>query len=243
MITDNLAGHRNKYNTLKSLLPAADVGREYVGGGDPLWTGYNELELIRSYANLFGAFVVDIGCGIGRLTRHLLHEDIARYLGTDILPEIMAEAIDCAAGDPRFEFAINTSCAIPAETASANVVVAYSVITHLRDEETFEYFADSRRVLKPGGVAIFSFLDMLEQAHVDLFFTYAAYHRQGHGDLMKFQTKAVLSMLATKAGFSQVNFVGPAQELATSGKASPLIERDYIPFSFAFGQSVCVLGP
>jgi trans-aconitate methyltransferase len=41
-----------------------------------------------------GAFRVDIGCGTGRLTRHLRHEDIAGYLGVDIIPEILQEAID-----------------------------------------------------------------------------------------------------------------------------------------------------
>ena len=34
----------------------------FVGGGDALVTGFNELELIRKYKPLQGASVIDIGC-------------------------------------------------------------------------------------------------------------------------------------------------------------------------------------
>jgi hypothetical protein len=60
-----------------------------------------------------GAFRVDVGCGTGRLTRHLRHEDIAGYLDVDIIPEIMQEAIDSVDRDARFSFAVDEHCRIP----------------------------------------------------------------------------------------------------------------------------------
>jgi hypothetical protein len=94
-LLDNIAGHRAKYELTKAGHPPDQVGLLYVGGGDPILTGYVEIEQIKHFVpNLSGAAVVDIGCGIGRLARHMLYEDIGSYLGTDIIPEIMQEAID-----------------------------------------------------------------------------------------------------------------------------------------------------
>ena len=66
--TNNVAGHRAKYETLSATLSKEEIGPMFVGGGDVVITGFNELELIRKYKRLEGASVIDIGCGIGRLT-------------------------------------------------------------------------------------------------------------------------------------------------------------------------------
>jgi 2-polyprenyl-3-methyl-5-hydroxy-6-metoxy-1,4-benzoquinol methylase len=86
---------------------------------------------------LKGAFVVDIGCGIGRLTQHLLQED----LDVDIIPVIMQKAIDSAEGD-ALSFALGENCRIPREDASCDTVVGSSVIAHLLDEEAYAYFVE-----------------------------------------------------------------------------------------------------
>jgi SAM-dependent methyltransferase len=173
---DNLTGHRAKYEYLKANLPREEVGGQFVGGGPALAIGFIELEIIRHFTDLKGAFVVDIGCGIGRLTRHLVHEDIVGYLGIDVIPEVMREAIDSVHGDPRFAFGLGENCRISREDASCDVVVGFSVITHLLDEEAYEYFVEAKRVLKPGGIAVFSFLDFGSPAHADSFFAHAAMH-------------------------------------------------------------------
>ncbi len=239
----NVEGHRSKYEMLKRSLPPEEVGKTFVGGGDPVQIGFIELEVIRRFKPLEGASVVDIGCGIGRLTQHMLHENISTYLGIDIIPEIMAEAAEKAKDDPRFGFAIAENCKIPAEDASVDIIVAYSVITHLLDEESYEYFQEFRRVLKPGGVVIISFLDFMYKDHVDNFFLYASLHRKGHGDLLKFTTKEVLSLFAHRAGFAGVEFIDGSVALKTSGLTSPIMPADKIPPTFTMIQSACVLRP
>ena len=238
---DNVAGHRSKYEMLKNSLPAEDVGWQFVGGGDPFWTGYYEIEMIRRVKDLEGSSVVDIGCGIGRLAKHVMHEKVSAYLGIDIIQEIMDEAIFVTEGDPRFRFAIGENCAIPVDDASVDVIVAYSVITHLLDEETYEYFLDARRALKPDGVAIFSFIDFMHPRHSGNFFKHASQHRAGHGDLLKFITKEVLRMFAERAGFGSVEFIDGDTNLPTSGKTSPLVRADMIPATFALAQSACIM--
>jgi SAM-dependent methyltransferase len=240
-LSDNIAGHRAKYEHLLRNLPAAEVGPTYVGDGDPVGVGYAELEAIREFCSLDGAAIVDVGCGIGRLTRHLVHEPIGRYLGLDIIPEIMQDAEATAAGDARFRFELSRHCRIPEADASIDLVVGFSVITHLMDEEAFEYVQEAGRVLKAGGVAIFSFLDLGLPTHQATFFEYASQHRHGHGDVLKFSTKDVLTLFATQAGFSATGFVDGSAGLPHSGLPSALVDVGSMPATYQFGQSLCVL--
>ena len=239
--TDNLRGHRAKYEALTASHPPDVAANEFVGGGDPIHTGYVELELVRRFKAIEGAAIVDIGCGIGRLTRHLRHEPIASYLGIDIIPEIMQAAVDGAEGDERFRFAIGEQCRIAQGDATADVVAAFSVITHLLDEECFEYFLEARRVLRPGGVALFSFLDFESPIHRPMFFAHARQQRLGHGDLLKFTTFGVLREFAVEAGFSRVDHVPGGEAIKTSGRTSPVMAPEKIPQTVALGQSLCVM--
>jgi SAM-dependent methyltransferase len=240
-LSDNIAGHRAKYDHLARNLAADEVGRTYVGPGDPVLVGHSELETVRAHCSLAGAAVVDVGCGIGRLTQHLIGEPIASYLGLDIIPEILDEAIAKSAGDARFRFAIAADCRIPAPDASIDLVVGFSVITHLMDEEAFEYLEESSRVLRGGAVAIFSFLDLDLPSHQATFFDYVREHRHGHGDILKFTTKDVLTLFAMRAGFRSVSFVDGSADLQRSRIRSELIDVDTLPATYQFGQSLCVL--
>ena len=238
---DNVAGHRSKYDHLVAHVAATDVGMLYVGASDPVLTGYHELEFIRSRATVKGASVVDIGCGIGRLTRHLAHEEIKTYLGTDVVPEIMQEARNTASNDPRFSFQIAESCTIPAPDQSVDIVTAFSVITHLIDEEVFEYFLEARRVVSSDGVVIFSFLDFMNDGHQETFFKHASQHRHGQGDMLKFTTQDVLYLFGRRAGFKSIQFVSGQASIPTSGVHSALLDVSKAAPAFQMGQSVCVM--
>jgi 2-polyprenyl-3-methyl-5-hydroxy-6-metoxy-1,4-benzoquinol methylase len=241
-LTDNVAGHQAKYELLAANLPPEEVGKHFVGNTDPVTTGYLELDFLRSVVSISGASIVDIGCGIGRLTRHLVSEDIKNYLGTDVVPQILDEARACAAGDPRFSFAIAEDCKIPADNGSATLVAAFSVITHLLDEEAFEYIREAHRVLKPGGAAVFTFYDFMNDSHLEIFFRHASQHRHGHGDILKFTTAAVLEKIARYAGFAGIEFIGPETDLHYSGTPSPLfnVEPAGTPYRMG-GQAICVM--
>lgn len=238
--TDNVVGHKSKYDVLAAHLPADQVGAAFVGATDPILTGFHELEFIRRYAKVPGSSVVDIGCGIGRLTRHMLHENVSSYLGIDVVPQILQEAIDMAQSNSRFKFEIAKDCKIPQEDGTADIVVAFSVITHLIDEEVFEYFAEAKRVLKPGGVAIFSFLDFMNDGHRESFFRHAGQHRFGHGDMLKFTTADVLAKFCEHLGFSSVEFVDGHLQMPISQTPSVLLDVKTTNQTFGMGQSACV---
>jgi SAM-dependent methyltransferase len=203
-LLDNLGGHRSKYEILKASMPEAEVGVVYTGSTPG--SGTLLINAVKAYVNLKDAKVIDVGCGIGRLTEHLMKEPIQSYLGTDIIPEIMKNAQDKSAEDQRFSFSIVDSCSIPAADNSTDLVVSFSVITHLIDEEVLRYFLEAKRVLRTGGTAIFSFMDFDLPAHQEVFFRHAPVFETGHGDLLKFTTKSVLAIFSQHAGMETVDF-------------------------------------
>jgi SAM-dependent methyltransferase len=240
-VENNVAGHRAKYDHLMQHMPAKEAGETYVGGGDPIVTGFHELETLRSLADLSDAVVVDVGCGIGRLTQHLVDEPIRRYFGIDVIPEVLQQAEATVAGDPRFRFAIGSECKIAERDATIDIVAAFSLITHLLDEETYQYLAEASRVLRSGGIAVFSFLDFAHPFYRDLFFRHASQHRGGHGDLLRFNTEEVLRLLGTNAGFREIEFADGMAARPLSGRQSRLLDVQALPPTYQSGQSLCIL--
>lgn len=102
--------------------------------------------------------IIDLGCGSGRLAKHIgIRLPDIQYLGIDVVQELLDYA--ATKSPPHFRFLLNWEPKIPASDASADMVVAFSVFTHLYHEESFAYLRDIKRVLKPGGAAVFSFLE------------------------------------------------------------------------------------
>ena len=103
-------------------------------------------------------YVVDVGCGSGRLATALAAHPRCRYLGTDIVPSLLEHArVLCDRWDWRFELV--DDIVIPEIGSSADVVCFFSVFTHLLHEDSWRYLCEAHRVLKPGGIAVLSFLE------------------------------------------------------------------------------------
>jgi ubiquinone/menaquinone biosynthesis C-methylase UbiE len=247
-IADNVAGHKTRYELIATGNKGEDIGKVYIGaeaGGDTRADGFQELEVIRIVMgdDLAGASVVDIGCGIGRLTQFFVDEPIRDYLGLDILPAILDEARKTAKADPRFSFELPNGFVIPKQDASVDVVVGFaSVTTSMMDEEMFEYMEETYRTLRRGGAAIFSFLDVGNEYRLKEFLTHARSVRkgQGLGDVLRWFSKDYLTCLAKGAGFYRVEVIDGDAHIPFTGKPSPLLSLPKEE-SFQFGQSLLVL--
>jgi ubiquinone/menaquinone biosynthesis C-methylase UbiE len=110
--------------------------------------------------------LVDVGCGAGRLAQRLREKHRGRYLGTDIIPELLAHAQHLA---PEWEFQLVESCTIPWPDRSADAVCFFSVFTHLPHEASYTYLQEAARVLRPGGRIVLSFLEFAEPDHWTIF--------------------------------------------------------------------------
>lgn len=136
---------------------ATAVGGEFEG------TGRIEASVVR-YAGLRdGMTLIDLGCGSGRLAWALGQTMRIDYLGIDVVQAFLDYARTKA---PRtYRFVLNRTLNIPAPDASADMVAAFSVFTHLLHAETYLYMEDIRRVLRPGGRLVLSFLEFADPEH------------------------------------------------------------------------------
>jgi ubiquinone/menaquinone biosynthesis C-methylase UbiE len=109
-------------------------------------------------------YLIDVGCGSGRLAKPLSNYLDGRYLGIDVVPELVEYARKLVSRpDWRFEQAQGLT--IPEADQTADMVCFFSVLTHLLHEESFVYLREAKRVLKPGGKIVASFLDFQVPRH------------------------------------------------------------------------------
>ena len=133
-------------------------------GGDFEAVGRLEYYLLLQHGLRPADSVIDVGCGSGRLAVCLREYLKGRFVGIDIVPDLYeyAEKI-CRRPDWRFYAAPGLS--IPEPDDSADFICFFSVFTHLTHEQSYRYLQDARRVLKPGGKLVFSFLEFALASH------------------------------------------------------------------------------
>lgn len=100
--------------------------------------------------------VCEWGCGPARLVQHLTRvPSIAKVLACDYNPRTVAW---CAATFPQIEFLKNELAPpLPLKSDSLDVLYCVSVFTHLSEAMHYEWIAEIRRVLKPGGIFLGTF--------------------------------------------------------------------------------------
>jgi SAM-dependent methyltransferase len=106
---------------------------------------------------------VDLGCGPGHVARYL-REQGAQVLGIDLSPEMVREA---ARRIPEVEFRVGDMRALDLPDSSLAGVVAFYSLIHLEDSEIPPALSEIRRVLGPGGLALFAFHIGEETLHRD----------------------------------------------------------------------------
>lgn len=133
-------------------------------GGEFEAFGIIEREILIQYGLQPHDYVIDVGCGSGRLAKPLSAYLRGPYLGIDIVPELVDYARDLV-GRPDWRFEIAAGLQIPELDNCVDVVCFYSVFTHLLHEQSFAYLKEARRVLKAGGSVVFSFLEFAIPNH------------------------------------------------------------------------------
>lgn len=132
-------------------------------------TGSNESDFFRAdglriFADLAAAVerrggfdrvrrMLDWGCGCGRLTAHFLADGrVAEICGTDIDSEAIAW---CEGAFPQARFQqTGPYPPLPFPDGHFDLVVAYSVFTHLEREVQKAWLSEMKRILSPGGLLL-----------------------------------------------------------------------------------------
>jgi SAM-dependent methyltransferase len=99
--------------------------------------------------------VLDFGCGCGRTLRHFYRRSSStHFYGVDI----DSRAIDWCTSHLAFaQFAVTSpKPPLPFSDGSFDLIYAVSVFTHIDEDLQFEWLNELRRVVKPGGVLLFT---------------------------------------------------------------------------------------
>jgi len=124
-------------------------------------SGQRDWALVLAVANQAGlparALAIEIGCGLGRLTR-LAAADFGRVIGLDISPEMLKQArIQANAANISYEV-VGTDARIPSAAKTVDLVYAWTVFRHMSKAMFARYLDEAHRVLKPGGLLGFEAL-------------------------------------------------------------------------------------
>jgi SAM-dependent methyltransferase len=129
--------------------------------GDAFWAGGEEV--VEVFATRLGwtvgprDTVVEIGCGVGRITRALAahcHE----VLAVDVSAEMLTRARELEIVNVRW--LLGDGRTLPVPDASADGVFSHVVFQHVPDPAiTLGYVGEMGRVLRPGGWAVFQVSD------------------------------------------------------------------------------------
>jgi len=155
---DFVSSYRAHAERLVKATGSAESAMQQGVGGNFDAIGVIERELLIQHGLRPQDYLIDVGCGSGRLAQQLPSYLTGRYLGIDVVPEFVAHAQRLAnRADWRFE--VSDGIRIPEHDDQTDMICFFSVLTHLTHEQSYCYLAEAKRVLRPGGRIMFSFLE------------------------------------------------------------------------------------
>lgn len=195
----------NHVRTLMKNYPLDEAMSLAVGGGYEI-IGNIQAALLSSFGLSDGQVVIDLGCGSGRTAKAISKNFQLDYLGTDVVNELLDYASTVC--PPNYRFKLHRELSVPANTAAADLIYAFSLFTHLLHEETYIYLLDAMRVLKPGGKLVFSFLEFALPEHWHVFESTVSASRSRTGPhLNMFIERNIICTWADHIGFQVKEFI------------------------------------
>jgi len=162
---DVFARHQPYYHILSHpsmLSPGPDQQAEFWASGE------QDIASLQAFAGLVfevGAGV-DLGCGLGRLTR-ALRALTSHQIGLDISAEMLIQAREANRAFSSMEFRQIGEHHWPIETGSCVLVSSLYVLQHMSTLDLMEHsISEMGRILVPGGKAVFNVPTLRWRGHL-----------------------------------------------------------------------------
>jgi len=148
------------------------------------------------------------------------------YLGIDLVPDLIAHA-ERIVGRSDWRFEVIDHIGIPEEEGRADMVCFFSVLTRLLHDQSYWYLQEARRVLKPGGKILCSFIEFRDPIHWVVFMqTLEASKRRNREPLNVFLDRESIAIWADHLDLVLEEIRGAEDVIVPEGH---------------LGQSICVL--
>ena len=215
-----------------------DVAMRSAPGGEFEAWGVIERDLLIQHGLKRDGYLIDVGCASGRLAYPLSDYLSGKYLGLDIVPELVDYARRLVRrSDWRFE--VTTGITIPEKDSQADMVCFFSVFTHLLHEHSYLYLQEAVRVLKPEGKIVFSFLEVETQWAV--FETAIKKLGDGSYPMTMFIEQDTIRAWAAHLNLRIETIVGATTPHVALSHPVTCENGTVLSGTVPFGQSVCVL--
>jgi SAM-dependent methyltransferase len=188
-------------------------------------------------------YLIDVGCGAGRLAKHLRNYLTGPYLGTDVVADLVDYARRLA-DRPDWRFETVAMPVIPEADGRADFVCFFSVFTHVSHEDAFRYLGEAARVTRPGGRIVFTFLEFAVARHWPFFETALDPVRAEGQPAIVFLSRDAIAAFAAHLPVRIENFHagGDAHvELPHPVEFSDGLRFERMATLGPVGQSVCIL--
>lgn len=112
--------------------------------------GRYKLKLLLELGLTPNSSILDVGCGTGMITRHLESYLLSpfNYVGTDLSHHAIQY---CKKHFPKFEFYQNSLTKLPDINKKFDMIILFSVLTHIYPNEMIDLLKDCKRFLNPSG--------------------------------------------------------------------------------------------
>jgi SAM-dependent methyltransferase len=239
-ILDNREAHLARFEWLRKSRDLRTAAFDMVGGGDYERIGFIEARLLDTFAPVpEGGLLVDVGCGPGRLARYLAARPRMRYLGTDVVPELLDVArTECRRPDWRFEAV--TGFEIPCESGSADVVTFFSIFTNMLPEQSFLLVREAARVLRSGGTVLITYFDIASPLHNRIFLDLVE-HQAQRIDPLVFLGRNFINTFATGNGLTLRLILSPEEARLENAENSHLLDGRDVEGKLALNQALALL--
>ncbi len=148
-----------------------------------------------------GSAVLEIGCGMGRVMRHLAPA-CGRLHGIDISEAMVARGRERLAQLPNVSFEVGNGYDLaPFENESFDLVYSLYAFQHMPKTTAYNYLAESARVLRPEGLLRFQVPNILRDDHFLAFHHFTQPWFVEHPYPMHYYTPTEIMSLLGRAGF------------------------------------------